>query len=210
MKTVLALLLLTTGATLAHGQAIITLDDFGSGSANPFRGSALTLSSPNTAFSWVLGSTVTQTSSDITVNAPDVNGWGASNLSGGSVINATGMNYIALTAKKSGAGAGVSHVVVELIDINSVSVVFSIPTTSFTTTYTTLYFPINLSGIASAHITDWTIGGGSATGGGTLTMSFDNLALTASAIPEPSTYAALGGAFALVAAAWRRKFRSVV
>lgn len=209
MKTVLALLLLTTGAKLAHGQAIITLDDFGSGSANPFRGSALTLSGPNASFSWQLGSTVTQTSSDITVNAPDVNGWGAQNLTGGSIINATGMNYIALTAKKSGAGAGVSNVVVELLDINSASMVFSIPTTSFTTTYTTLYFPIGTWTITASQITDWSIGGGGS-GGSTLTMSFDNLALTTSAIPEPSTYAVIGGAFALVAAVRRRKFRPVV
>jgi hypothetical protein len=38
--------------------------------------------------------------------------------------------------------------------------------------------------------------------------TFDNFTLTASAVPEPSTYAALAGAAALGLAAWRRRQRA--
>jgi hypothetical protein len=57
------------------------------------------------------------------------------------------------------------------------------------------------------HITGWSLGGGGL-GTENFRMTFDTLAFTTSAIPEPSTYAALLGLTALALAALRRKTRS--
>lgn len=43
------------------------------------------------------------------------------------------------------------------------------------------------------------------TGGNSQGLGLDNVSLTASAIPEPSTYAALAGAAALLGASWQRR-----
>jgi hypothetical protein len=45
------------------------------------------------------------------------------------------------------------------------------------------------------------------TGGNSQGLGLDNVSVTASAIPEPSTYAALAGSAALVGAAWQRRRR---
>jgi hypothetical protein len=57
----------------------------------------------------------------------------------------------------------------------------------------TVYIPVSwTSGIDVSNITGWSIGGGDV-GTTAFHMTFDNLALTASAVPEPSTYALLAG-----------------
>ncbi|MBM3854465.1 MAG: PEP-CTERM sorting domain-containing protein, partial [Verrucomicrobia bacterium] len=43
------------------------------------------------------------------------------------------------------------------------------------------------------------------TGSNSQGLGLDNFSLTASAVPEPSTYAAIAGAAALLGAAWHRR-----
>lgn len=221
MKTVFTLLLLVTGAALARGQ--IVLDDFNAVTGATNHGTVIG------GTSWTIAPTasptVTQNASSITVAAKDENGWGAQNLT---PFNVTGLNFIAITARPD-AGNTASVIVVELRDstVNSNPATFSVSMSLFTPgSFTTVYVPTNswTSGSGSnasfsyvidsafdkTSVSEWSIGGGSGTPVVGFNVSFDHLALTASAIPEPSTYAALGGACALLAAVWRRKTRPIV
>jgi hypothetical protein len=86
--------------------------------------------------------------------------------------------------------------------------------------FQTIYFDTNLFAIGaqttvtlpvawtidSTIIAGWNIGGGETSPGTTaFRMTFDNMALTNAAIPEPSTYAAILGAMALGFVAYRRR-----
>lgn len=155
--------------------------------------------------SW--GGNVTQNPSSITVagSAVDDNGWRATNLS----LDASGMNFLTITAQRD-AGNLAKAIAVQFEDRDSRTKVFSVSTSLFAVgTPTTVQLPLTgwTIDFGASSISTWSIGGGSV-GTEAIRMTFDEFTLSASAIPEPGTYAALLGAGTLVLAAWCRRRRA--
>ncbi len=134
--------------------------------------------------------------------ARDDNGWGATGLS----VNATGLNYITITAQRD-AGHAASSLFLQLEDRYVGTRVFGLDSSLFavgTPTQVQIVLGVWSGGFDFTQITGWNIGGGSL---GTLDfrMTLHDVTLTASAIPEPATYAALMGAALLGLAVVRRR-----
>jgi hypothetical protein len=179
------------------GAQTIVLDDFNTGTVS---------GATKAGTSWF--GQVTQNGTTITVGgtAMNDNGWEDTGLS----LDLSAMNFIYVTAQRDSGHNVATNLVVELIDSSLGAQQFTVSTSSFLVgTLTQVEIAIGSWTIDPSQITDWTIGGGTPSPG-TLAfrMSFDNLQVSATAIPEPSTYAAMAGALALGLAAWRR--RSVV
>jgi hypothetical protein len=178
-------------------EAQIVLDDFSTG-AQPREGAALEGSS------WF--GQVTQKLTTITVagTAHDDNGWGVLNLL--PVFDATGLQITIIGQRDAGNTAGSFNI--QFFDTSLGAQAFSIPSTAFAVgnlTTVTISFGTWVSADPT-QLNGWTIGGGSTvTNGADFRMTFDQLALTTSAIPEPGAVAALAGIFALGFALWRRR-----
>ena len=150
---------------------------------------------------------VTQNATSITVGgtAKNDNGWGASSLD----LDAAGMLFLNVTAQRD-AGHGTKTLFLQFEDraASTHTHVVSIDAALFAFgTPTLVQVPLGpfSSEFVVGSIGAWSIGGG---GLGTLDfrMTLEHLELTASAIPEPTTGAALLGLIALgVARAKRRK-----
>lgn len=157
--------------------------------------------------SWV--GQVTQNASSLTVagSAADDNGWGASGLS----LNAASYTYLIITAQRD-AGNGTPTLFLQFEDRSSRTKVFSVSTSLFAVGSPTAV-QIPLSGwtidFGSNDIFAWSIGGGSV-GTVPLRMTFDEVAFSVSAIPEPAASAAILAAVGLAAAAIHRRRRSRV
>ena len=195
MKRLLAAAILGLGAGVAvSAQTLIVLDNFSGGGPSSIRSGT----------SWAgVGNVVQNLNGTMTVGNTALNdsGWGAT----GVTINATGMNFITIVAQNDGVNPAPS-LVIGFSDGALHSQIFSVPTFSFATgASTTVQIPISSWGpVDPANITGWRIGGGTA-GVVAFTMTFDDLSLTTSAIPEPATYAALTGVLALGFTIWRRR-----
>src|ERR1035437_5573217 len=168
MNPVIAAVMLGCSFALGASAQTISLDNFNSGSAT---------GSVKAGTSWV--GNVVKNSTTITVGgtARDDNGWGTATAS----INATGMSYITITAERNSGNAAPS-LVVEFDDINLHSQIFTVSTSSFAIgNLTQVQIPITSWGsVDPAHITGWTIGGGTTPPGiAAFAMTFDDLALTA-------------------------------
>ena len=182
------------GAPALIGQTIV-LGDFNSGTAS---GAVLGGSS------WV--GQVAQNATSITVSgaATDQNGWFATT----SPLNATGMNFIQITAQRDAGHTAPSFVVLfEDAALTLPFSTFSINASSFVTgVMTTVQIPISgwTPGFDPAQITGWSIGGGSP-GLASFPMTVDHLSLPTTAIPEPGACAAVAGSCALGLAFRRRR-----
>lgn len=174
------------------GAQVIVLDDFNTGTVS---GAA------KTGTSW-LGQ-VTQNPTTLTIggSAMNDNGWEDTGLS----LDLSAMNFIYITAQRDSGHNAATNFVVEFIDSLLGAQQFTVPTSSFLVgTLTQVQIAIGSWTIDPAQITDWTIGGGTTP---TLAyrMTLDSLKVSASAIPEPSTYAAMAGALVLGFAVWHRR-----
>lgn len=155
--------------------------------------------------SWV--GNVTQNAGSITVggSARDDNGWGARRLS----LDATGMNFIAITAQRE-TGNQAASLFLQFEDRDLRTQVFSVSTSEFAVGVpTTVHIPIGTWTVnfGSAAIASWSIGGGgvgSGVGAEAFRLTIDELSFTASAIPEPATYATVCAIIALGCALRRR------
>jgi len=177
------------------GAQIIVLDDFNSGTVS---------GQTKVSTSWV--GQVTQNSTTITIggSAQNDNGWEDTGLS----LNLSAMNFIYITGQLDSGHNSATNFVVEFIDSSLAAQQFQVSTNSFLVgSMTMVEIAIGSWMIDPTQITDWTIGGGT-TPTLAFRMTLDDLKVSASAIPEPSTYAAMAGALALGLAVWRR--RSVV
>ncbi len=184
------------GATLAVSAQTILLDDFNFGSVG--------FGAIRAGTSWAGAGNVIQNATTITVGNTALNdsGWGTISAT----IDATGMQFIVIVAQVD-AGNLAPSLVVGFEDSNLHSQTFSVSTFSFTSGMTTVEIPISSWGsVDPTGITGWRIGGGTAGVVG-FRMTFDNLSLSASAIPEPGSFAALTAALALGFAAWRRRLQ---
>jgi len=157
--------------------------------------------------SWANLGNVVLNGTTITVGntALNDNGWGLENT----LIDAHLMQSITIVAQRDSGNAS-QFFVIAFEDGGSDAAIFSIPTSSFTTgAMTTVEIPIlSWGNVNPAAITGWTIGGG--TGGVVpFRMTLDDLSMSSSAIPEPATYAALGGVLVLGFAVWRRRASTV-
>ncbi len=169
-------------ATSALAQAIV-LDTFNSGSAT---------GSVRPGTSWV-GQT-TQNAGTVTVGggARDDNGWGATGLS----LNATGMNFLAITAQRD-AGHTAPSFVIQFEDRNLNTQVFAVNASTFASgTLSTVQITLGNwnAGFDRTQITGWSIGGGSV-GTAPFRMTFDLLQLSATASPGVPVAPAITGDF---------------
>lgn len=178
--------------------AAITLSSFSSGSSDG--------GSVRTGTSWSGNLTQAPTSLTVGGTARDENGWGATGLT----LDASAMSYLLVSARRD-PGHTTSTLFVQFEDLYLRTYVVSVSTSLFSTTaLTPVTVPLTdwTVDFGPSHITGWSLGGGGL-GTENFRMTFDNLAFTTSAIPEPSTYAALLGLTALtLAALHRRKPRS--
>ncbi len=154
--------------------------------------------------SWV--GQVTQNAGYITIGgtARNDNGWGADHVS----LNATGMNFITITAQRD-AGNATGSLFLQFEDVHFRTQVFSLSTSSFaigTPTQAQIVLGVWSGSFDFTQIVGWSIGGGNV-GNNDFRMSLHNVEFAASAIPEPSTYAAFFGVAALATAAVRRRRR---
>jgi len=177
-------------AGVAQAQTIV-LDNFNS----PGASGSITVGS-----SWVGQVTVNPTTITVGGSAKDENAWSVPNT----VINATGMNFIAITASVD-AGNLAPNIVVGFSDGALDHDVFSVNTSLFTSSLSTVYIPVAWTSVDPTDVEEWDIGGGT-NGITTFHVTFDNLAFSATGpIPEPATYAAILGATALGFVAYRRR-----
>jgi len=118
----------------------------------------------------------------------------------------TGLTSLAFTAQVGGGNEAGSFIIT-LFDDTDASAQSTFSFSSFETgAFTTVVVPWATSTtFNAARVARIRIGGGEFMGSAQLALIADNLTATASAIPEPSTYAALFGAAALGLVAWRRR-----
>jgi hypothetical protein len=163
-----------------------------------------------TGSSWV--GQVTQNTGTITVagTAVDDNGWGARGLS----LNASAMTYLAITAQRD-TGNLAPTLFFQFEDQSIRTRILSLSTSLFaigTPTTVHVALPSWTIDFGSNAIASWSLGGGGVSSSDTTVafrMTFDQIAFTTSAIPEPSTYAAIFAAVSLIGAAvWRRRVRA--
>ena len=193
MQRFLAAATLSLGVTVASFAQTIVLDDFSGGGATGILPSTTWAGAGNVVFN---GTTIT-----VGNTALNDSGWGTISTS----INATGMNFITIVAQND-SGNSAPSLVIGFEDNGLHRQVFSVPTASFTTgAMSTVQIPISSWGsVDPFSITGWSIGGGTAGVVG-FRMTFDQLSLNTSAVPEPGAYAALAGLVALGCARWRRR-----
>ena len=186
-----AILVLLAGPGAVFAQTVV-LDSFNAGAST---------GSVRAGTSWVGNVTPNPTTITVGGNARDENGW----IATGQSINATGMNFLSITAQRDGGNAA-SSVVVQFEDRNLRTQIFSVSSASFALgTLTQVQIPITgwSAGFDQTQITSWSIGGG---GLGTTAfhMTFDQLALSAtasSAAPVvPTITADYGGRTAVLGA----------
>ncbi len=172
----------------------LTLSSFSSGSGDS--------GSVRTGTSWVNNVTLQADSLTVGGTARDENGWGATGLT----LDASAMNYLLVTARRD-PGHTASTLFVQFEDLYLRTDVVSVSTSLFATTALTPV-TVPLTGwtvdFGPSHITGWSIGGGGL-GTESFRMTFDTLAFTTSAIPEPSTYALMIGLLALTGCTLHRR-----
>jgi hypothetical protein len=193
LSNLIAAAFIALGST-AWSQTLL-LDDFGSGTTT---GQVIPSSS------WFNQLTQTSTSLIVGGTALSDSGWQAINLT---LPDLSGYHYLALSAQLSATNAALNIFVTFDGGLNGVQT-FAFPASSFSvSSMTTVYVPVVWT-IIPTTVEAWNIGGGytpPGTGSPAFQMTFDNLALTTSAVPEPGTYAALTGLIVLGFAVWRRR-----
>lgn len=131
---------------------------------------------------------VTRNANTITVGgtARDDNGWAGV----GRMIDGTGATHVTIIAQRDPGNVAPS-LVVQLEDLNLHTQTFAVSTASFAEgTLTTVSIPITAwtGGFDPAHITGWSIGGGTPpTGMALFRITFDHLSLTGAQPPSPPT-----------------------
>ena len=187
MRAVLSSLFICLGlAASAQGQTIL-LDDFSG-----------TMGGVKPSSTWEGNVTLSNGTLSTIGTAKDDNGWRWI----GPSFDATGMNYILVTAKLDAGHNSSTFFTVQFNDSSFNTLVFSVSTASFLSDLSTVHIALNgwdgPGGFNHTQITGWSIGGGSP-GSVAYRMTFDNLELSDSlpAIPEPATSAAILGLFGL-------------
>jgi len=182
-------------APLAAPAQTLVLDTFGSGGAT---GAVVS------GTSWFGQTSQTATTLTVGGTATDVNGWQATDLS----LNAGGMQSLVITARRD-AGHAAASVSIQFEDVQLRTYVVSIDSSRFavgTLTPVTVPLPRWTVDFGPTQIVSWSLGGGGV-GGATFHMTFDQMALSPTAIPEPSVCATLLGLAAFAVAIRRRHAR---
>lgn len=125
-------------------------------------------------------------------------------------LNLSGLSYVILSAEALSTNTSQS-VRITLFDDNNNTATAAFAATEFPTgSFTTASQLLTLSsGFNPSAVAGFIVTGGVPSGVLRFNYSFDNLAVAASAIPEPSTYAAILGLLALGFVAYRRRLKAV-
>jgi len=177
----LAFALALTGTALGQ---VVVLDAFNAGA---------TTGSVRPGTSWVNNVTPGATTLTVGGTARDDNGWGAT----GQAINATGMNFLAITAQRD-AGHAAAAFVIQFEDRNLNTQVFTLGASAFATGgLTTVLIPLTgwAANFDRTQIAGWSIGGGTV-GTAAFRMTLDHLALTATASPDSAVAPGVTGDYA--------------
>lgn len=155
--------------TLTGSAQTILLDSFNAGTvAGSVRAGA----------TWVGQTTLNSTTLTVGGTAQNDNGWGATGLT----LSAAGMSFITVTAQRD-AGNAAATCAIQFEDRNLNTQIFSVSMAAFAIgSLTAVQIPITAwsGGFSPTQITSWTIGGGGL-GTSPFRMTFDNLALSATA-----------------------------
>ena len=163
-----ALGVVLVGLNVGSAQTIL-LDSFNAGSAT---------GAVRVGTSWVGSTTPNATTLTVGGTARDDNGWGATGLT----LNATGMNFVTVTAQRD-AGNSAATFAIQFEDRNLTTQIFSVSLSAFALgSLTSVQIPITAwtGGFSPTQISSWSIGGGGL-GITPFRMTFDHLALNATA-----------------------------
>ena len=138
-----------------------------------------------------------------TSSTKDDNGWTQTGLA----LNLTPYSFLAITASVDTVNNVATNLAFTVEDGNTLNAkTFTVSMSSFSSSMSTVYVPISWVGFDATNIDMWNLGGGQpAPGANAFRMTFDNIAFTTSAVPEPATYAALFGVSVLGLAVWRKR-----
>ncbi len=211
MKTLTALLLLTSTLLLSSAHAQIVLQDFSAvvGPNTNFHGTweavGNTGGTTSPAASFVQGAGVY----DITGTAPNNGSASQIEFFAGATPFNIGANTLLSISAQALAGNVATSFAVTLVDTNAVTAFATFTTAQFLTgSYSTVTGQLTFNGGFDATNIDSIIISGNQPGGtDRFNVSFNSIAAV-SAIPEPATSAVLAGAGALAFALWRRRRRA--
>jgi hypothetical protein len=201
MKKILLLLLLTalTGASPLSAQ-IIT--GFGTGDINPFDTTPVT---GDFQVPW----TGTVNTTSLTVSNVSNNAGGIFDTLATPVLVTNTTNFLTLTGQLLSVPAQPKFQIT-IYDASFDRLVYNFNWTNFNQTtgnsFTGTYDAADSQGLFSGTVGSWGLDVGG-TPGDTVSFRFDNLAFTATGIPEPSTYAMFGLGALLLYGYHRRKLR---
>lgn len=195
--TVISALLLLPAAVFANPPASYVLDDFNNGTIT---------GSPAEGTTWAAPGNVIFNPTTITIGgtAKDDNGWGA--FFNEPLTTISFYDQLSIIGQID-AGHQAQFFKIEFLNANFETKVFQVafPAQFLVGSLSTVVIPLDWSGFDTSAILGWSIGGGEAAPNSNFRMTLDNIALTSSSIPEPSTYAAIIGMLALGFVAYRRR-----
>jgi hypothetical protein len=147
----------------------------------------------------------TQTGGQLVVSAPaqSEQGWGWTAANSGQYLDLSAFNTVTVTAQQN-VGNAAGNFSILFFDPHENFTFVTLSMSSFLGGMQSVAGTLSWGSVDATQISKWTVGGDFPFSGDAFRLSIDGIVLT-TAVPEPSTYAALAGASALALAWWRRR-----